>query len=895
MADIPVFPELYLAGLPDQQWPHSLAHPPPPAPPPLISPASTGAYTAQHAPAAPPSAFVIPTAPSVPHASAPALEPTPSTSSHPQPPPPQPPKDTTAKMRSCAVCRLRRVACRREPGETDCVKCKERGLVCTVAPVKEKGKFRDGKRVKVAKEIYGPGAGETSLVGIASEASSDHPFLASNPSSLTANARLGTIELKSAVMGNFLESFFKFASVTSFDGDINFRHIFDQAGQRIEQLSDANQVLCGVLLSLGARCSDHPALVGSDAPRITDLSTVTLQDVDLRPFGRQRRQAVEALTKQALQLADEKGAMRMANRESVAALMFVEGIVELTPEGFRTSSGYATAYKGQIRQLLADFAGSKKDGAAKRRGVNGTILSWTAYVRDALTAAYTGLSPTFSDDDAFLLRGEEEPPPVLPEQITRPYPTPENGYWMLLDSYVHWVSDIARAAPAGLTGARAKKLSYVNEPFAREYLEKVAIAIDAAQELTRRAGLVGGQANAFDALALARTMRLSANNLALLLHAVVTDRLSQKISDSTTSFGPWAKTSSGVNDEYSSRLEALGKDVEKLTFKAARDVVAILADALTSGHPLGTHAWLDSRTIEILFTRMHVWVNALLTAPVAEAGGLPGFTFDAKISDLRWILRSLRSVGWSSEVLASSHDWVAAELVKVERAQDDYQRALPLAPYLSTLSPFSPVLPQPPALGSTRTASSAAAELHPAVLDLDTLLGPLGQFDQLDPLTANTDARTSTSPFYATSTPLSLESLLGADFPNSAFTLPDPSGSFTIPEPSPSDTPFATTARNSLPDDSDAVSALLDSLVADITPPNNLAFPSFLPAYSASHSYSSPSDESTSASGSSPTGGGASRASSAFAGNEGQAAASTTTAGDFARTSRLYAPTFFST
>jgi hypothetical protein len=157
----------------------------------------------------------------------------------------------------------------------------------------------------------------------------------------------------------------------------------------------------------------------------------------------------------------------------------------VTDEGFQRSHAYATAYKSQIRTLLASWSNDKSS-----RSVQGSIMSWTAYARDSLTAAMTGMTPAFSDDDAFLLRGEDDPPPQLEEALLRPLlPHPPANFWTLLDSYVHHLTDLARACPAHLTGPRASKAAKLNEGFFKEAMEKLHIALNAVPTLQERANI----------------------------------------------------------------------------------------------------------------------------------------------------------------------------------------------------------------------------------------------------------------------------------------------------------------------------------------------------------------------------------------------------------------------
>ncbi|BGP15302.1 hypothetical protein JCM10213v2_003262 [Rhodosporidiobolus nylandii] len=506
-------------------------------------------------------------------------------------------------------------------------------------------------------------------------------------------------------MSNFLESFLAFKSVTTFDGDINFRLTFDQAG----------------------------------APRIEDLAQATLNDVDLRSFGGMRRQATEALTRQAFEVADEKGALRMESRESVAALMMLESLLEISDSAFRTGNGYGAAYKSQIRMLLA---ASVHDPS--KRAIQGSVMGWTAYVRDSLTSAFTGMSPTFSSDDAWLLRGEEDPPPPLPERLLQPPPPqPEVAYWSLLDSYIHWVTDLARTTASNLTGPRARKRP-LDVEFAREAVRKLRLAIDAVPELLGRAkSFPGSPKFTSDAAALVRTMRLSTCQFSWIIHRIICERITARSGGTILSVDAVSAGLSSLDDENWTRLGQLKREVDGLVFKAAREIVATLAETLSAGIPLGTHQWLDSRSTELLFTRLPVWAIAILDMPVAGEGGPPEFTLEAKISDLRWILRALRSVGWAAERLAASYGWVEHELAKLESRQPA------IAPPFTTFSPslpgtdevdldallaFTQPFPPPsPANAALPPEAFLSVPFDPSTLD--TLLGSLAE-NVADPLTA---------------------------------------------------------------------------------------------------------------------------------------------------------------
>jgi len=110
---------------------------------------------------------------------------------------------------------------------------------------------------------------------------------------------------------------------------------FHCANRRVHELKPASQVLCAVIMAIGARCSDHPALIGAGAPRISELGLAARSGVDLRKFGRRREDACSAFFTRALKLANDYGTLRDPSIESLASLVLIEGMIESksTPGG----------------------------------------------------------------------------------------------------------------------------------------------------------------------------------------------------------------------------------------------------------------------------------------------------------------------------------------------------------------------------------------------------------------------------------------------------------------------------------------------------------------------------------------------------------------------------------
>ncbi|BGP07319.1 mitochondrial acyl carrier protein [Rhodotorula toruloides] len=626
---------------------------------------------------------------------------------------------------------------------------------CVVAETKERVTHRNGKRVKAAKELYG----EVETIGSPkTPPSSSVPFTSSSAANVphisysSADTRLGTIELKENFMSNLLDSFFTFRSVTVFDGDVDFRTAFDLAGRRIDQLSDANQVLCAAYLAIGARCTDHPGLLGPNAPRLSDLRDITRSvDRDLSPYGQARAEVCKELTVKALALADEKGLFRKASPEGVAALLLIENLLPLPADGPASVGTYfAHIYNHQVRELLT----RAQNDPEVRQKVQGTVLSWTAYTRDALVSAFLGQSATFSDDELWLLRSEEDAPPGLPEELLRPLsPSHEQNYWRLLTSFVHWVTDLARETPAGLTSVRAMKAPRMNEAFAAEFVKRIRVAMETVPELKRRMQLLkGGQRFLRDAATLVRGLRLSAVNLSFLLKRVVDDRIAARpagiISDLGALAAPSASSQTLPDQAYWDRLAILQREANFQVFLAAREIVSVLKETLQAGIPLGSHEWLDLRSIQLMFTRLSLWMRAILDQPSQEEGGLDGFTIDDKLHDLRWTARAIRSIGWSFAELATALPWVLSEITNLEARRALFYPTAPttaadgidfdsLLSQLSSASPdsssFSPLSSAfSPGVPSTPHEFTTPAEFDALLTSLGEETSPLHQLDAMD-------------------------------------------------------------------------------------------------------------------------------------------------------------------
>ncbi|KAK4699126.1 hypothetical protein P7C70_g7139, partial [Phenoliferia sp. Uapishka_3] len=438
-----------------------------------------------------------------------------------------------------------------------------------------------------------------------------------------------------------------------------------------------HQVLFALVLAIGARTSDHPLLVGANAPSIDKLPVGT----NLTEYGKRRESACKALEDQAIELADRMGTLRVATPESMASLMLLESIIEQEDINHSSVRPFVQAYAGHARSLL-----EKSDSV-----IAGTMIGWTAFIRDALKSAGSGHSPQFSDNDVYMLtRSLQTPLPLKEALTTRQSEDDEHNFWLLLASYMITTGEFARRVAENLTSIKALSTPRINEEFAGEYLAFLDIAWQAIPVLERRSLLFvptpvhGRRGNVVPGVV--RSMKTTLCNLTFMLNRVVGERISAKLesraapsSTGIQELEPRSPDSSQDEEEYWNRLVELRKESYNRAFLASRLLVGMCGEVLKQGISLaGNMEWLDPRAAQHLFVTLPAWLSVIVDTPTSEEGGPPGFTFDAKLQDLQWAQQSLYSVGWASERLTRPVSWVEEEIVKCEgRRTAFFEKATP--------------------------------------------------------------------------------------------------------------------------------------------------------------------------------------------------------------------------
>ncbi|KAI5477344.1 Zn(2)-C7 fungal-type transcription factor [Pseudohyphozyma bogoriensis] len=258
------------------------------------------------------------------------------------------------KLRSCSACRVRRVKCERPEGSSSCYNCINKDIACVQMPKKKRKPVvvsRSGKRIEQAKAMFGRNAekeGQVPILALAvaepSAESSDIPVASTsqvsmpvdspphslNPSSL--ENKLDSIELQGAVSASLMDFYLNFSQSRNILIDVTgFREAFEQSGRRLGEMEPQCQVLGYVVLALSARSSDHPALVGSSAPRVWELCHLSTMGKNLSQYGAVREPACRTLL-------DQHGTMRKPSLEAIAAMQVLETIVDEDLELLRNGS-----------------------------------------------------------------------------------------------------------------------------------------------------------------------------------------------------------------------------------------------------------------------------------------------------------------------------------------------------------------------------------------------------------------------------------------------------------------------------------------------------------------------------------------------------------------------------
>ncbi|GAA5882039.1 hypothetical protein JCM16303_005573 [Sporobolomyces ruberrimus] len=621
----------------------------------------------------------------------------------------------TKKLRNCAACRMRRVKCEREAGQTSCIKCIAKGLVCTQLPSKpRKTPVRTGRRIETAQALFGQQEQDTTGDRLDSaqpptkrRRGERTASVFSELSATSVISQLVTSELEASLTGSLLELY------DTMDGRIPlfqatvFRPAFESSGRRLDRLDAKLEPLAAVVLALAARVSDHPLLVGASAPAASALSRAIKNGDDLSEWGKRRTDACGALLDRAMNVADRRGVWREATPENLATLMMIEGMTDYEkahdPRNSNPSRPIGAAYMLHLRSILLDA------DLEKKQRIMGSGVGWTAFCRDSILSATAGITSVFSEDDCYLLSDDMPLPldqalalPDFDEQNpTNPYAHP---FRMLFNSVMFEIAKLGRTAAVKLTGLRAKRNPRINEEFVGHFiltLRKLNHAFDITYARLLR--YVGPETSSIQEIkevySFVKHLRATKAGLAFLLDRVLKQR--KLVKDSTVAteaakifqleeHGQLNGPERSEDAEYWERFERLLNEASDLAFDAGRELVGIMAkhESLELGAISG---------MQMLFVRLPMWISRLIDAPTVEEGGSrPDWTFETKIADLRTTLRAVNRVGWAYASYAKPGPWLRSIIARIEARQQRYLLASGRTGSTISFSPlYSPFVASP--------------------------------------------------------------------------------------------------------------------------------------------------------------------------------------------------------
>ncbi|KAL8277958.1 hypothetical protein RQP46_009590 [Phenoliferia psychrophenolica] len=246
----------------------------------------------------------------------------------------------------------------------------------------------------------------------------------------------------------------------------------------------------------------------------------------------------------------------------------------------------------------------------------------------------------------------------------------------------HNTSGLSRSGGSSGSSAyadgKARQRIHLDEAFAVRFLSQLDLAATGGKVLESRGlAFLGPPSTCINEnkgyWGFVRVLRLTRCSLSLLLHGVVVRRIRSPVPSfkRSTLHGldgiDEGETISGPEEDgpYWTRIERLHLEVAKRAFDSAREIVAMLKANLISGISLGVMPGAQH-----LFARLPNWIQIILDTPPTEEGGPPGFQYSEKLNDLRWVVKSLYSIGWSFERLSRPAPYIEREIqVLAERAR----------------------------------------------------------------------------------------------------------------------------------------------------------------------------------------------------------------------------------
>lgn len=224
---------------------------------------------------------------------------------------------------------------RLNPANPICEECKTREIECTQyrnGGLRYKPRARkrpdagSGKSAQPSKEADSPSSGSDSGAVILSNDS--------------AQGRLVVQEESSGVLASLMDTFLDTATFAiPVVNWANLRMRFERAGRRPSQLDPMTETLVLACIAFGAFATDHPLIIGHDAPRYSQLNGSLAGAVvprNLSYWAKRRMPHCRQLVDKVVKLVDSRGLFRVSSPETAGALFMTCELLEFMGASLRS-------------------------------------------------------------------------------------------------------------------------------------------------------------------------------------------------------------------------------------------------------------------------------------------------------------------------------------------------------------------------------------------------------------------------------------------------------------------------------------------------------------------------------------------------------------------------------
>lgn len=174
---------------------------------------------------------------------------------------------------------------------------------------------------------------------------------------------------------------------------IEIENEFKNADGRLSNFDGESQALFLALAALGSRSSHSEAVVGKNAPTLSDLSRnpALRSGLGLCEYGRRRERVASELLQVAYRKLNENQLFATPSLRNVAALATVEMLIlvyhdnlAFTRAAARKARPLSAAVASHLRIIAEDCNGDPKAPFGYYS------VAWTSVIRDALVSSVTG-------------------------------------------------------------------------------------------------------------------------------------------------------------------------------------------------------------------------------------------------------------------------------------------------------------------------------------------------------------------------------------------------------------------------------------------------------------------------------------------------------------------------